>query len=401
MRKHILIVKLCIFMAAICTWPTAHAGTTAKTPYETAKELGLGWNLGNQLDAFHDGKADETVWGNPPATQQFFHRLAEVGFTSVRIPVTWVGHFGEGPGYKISDKYMERVAEVVGYAENAGLKTIINIHHDGVESYFWLDIKNAALDKAVNDTVKNMIKSIWTQIANRFKDKGDFLIFESMNEIHDGKWGWGANLSDGGRQYEVLNEWNQVFVDAVRSTGGNNAYRFLAIPGYATNIDLTVKHFRMPADRVEGKLMVSIHYYDPMDYTMHDVYTEWGHTAKPELKYDGMDEEYMLEQFKSLKSAFIDKGIPVYIGEMSCKYREDKRSERFREYFLEYLCKAAKENGVAPFYWDNGKDRSCIFDRSTGKYVNNGRRVVKLMKRAVFSDRKSYTLQSVYENAPR
>lgn len=401
MRKHILIVKLCIFMAAICTWPTAHAGTTAKTPYETAKELGLGWNLGNQLDAFHDGKADETVWGNPPATQQFFHRLAEVGFTSVRIPVTWVGHFGDGPEYKISDKYMERVAEVVGYAENAGLKTIINIHHDGVESYFWLDIKNAALDKAVNDTVKNMIKSIWTQIANRFKDKGDFLIFESMNEIHDGKWGWGANLSDGGRQYEVLNEWNQVFVDAVRSTGGNNAYRFLAIPGYATNIDLTVKHFRMPADRVEGKLMVSIHYYDPMDYTMHDVYTEWGHTAKPELKYDGMDEEYMLEQFKSLKSAFIDKGIPVYIGEMSCKYREDKRSERFREYFLEYLCKAAKENGMAPFYWDNGKDRSCIFDRSTGKYVNNGRRVVKLMKRAVFSDRKSYTLQSVYENAPR
>ena len=401
MKRHILLLKLCIFILTINTWPALHAVTKSKIPYETAKELGLGWNLGNQLDAFQDGKAQETVWGNPPVTQKFFYRLAEVGFTSVRIPITWVGHFGEGPEYKISDSYMNRVAEVVNYAENAGLNTIINIHHDGVESYFWLDIKNAALNEEANDTIKNMIKSIWTQIANRFKDKGDFLIFESMNEIHDGKWGWGANLSDGGSQYAVLNEWNQVFVDAVRSTGGNNANRFLAIPGYATNIDLTVKHFKLPKDKTPNRLMVSIHYYDPMDYTMGDIYSEWGHTASQDMKYKGMDEEYMQEQFKSIKSTFIDNGIPVYIGEMGCKYREDKRSESFREYFLEYLCKAAKENGMAPFYWDNGKDRSCIFDRSNGKLVHNGKRVIRLMKRAVFTDKKSYTLQTVYENAPQ
>ena len=134
MKRHILLLKLCIFILTINTWPNIHAETKAKTPYETAKELGLGWNLGNQLDAFQDGKAQETVWGNPPVTQKFFYRLAEVGFTSVRIPITWVGHFGEGPEYKISDSYMNRVAEVVNYAENAGLNTIINIHHDGVES---------------------------------------------------------------------------------------------------------------------------------------------------------------------------------------------------------------------------------------------------------------------------
>ena len=397
-------MRACLMAAAMVLMASCGAGDGDAgkirnySPYEVAKHLGLGWNLGNQLDAFHRGVADENAWGNQPVGQKFFYRLAEAGFTSVRIPVTWMGHFWESPDYSINPRYMDRVAEVVDYAEKAGLNVILNIHHDGADSNYWLDIKNAAQAEAVNEKVKSILAALWTQIANRFKDKGDFLIFEAMNEIHDGKWGWGGNKNDGNRQYTVLNEWNQVFVDAVRATGGNNACRYLGVPGYVTNIDLTVEHFKLPSDKVPGRLMVAVHYYAPIAYTLDKKYSEWGHAAKDSLKYPGEDEDYMQEQFRMMRKAFIDRGIPAYIGEMGCVSRQDERSEHFRRYFLEYLCKAAKDNGMAPFYWDNGQDGSSLFDRTTGAFRPGAEKAIEVMRRAVFSENPSYTLQWVYEH---
>ena len=254
-------------------------GVSGETPYEIAASLGLGWNLGNQLDAHNNGVADETAWGNQPTTQALFDQLAASGITSVRIPVTWLGHVGEAPDYTIEADYLNRVAEVVGYAENAGLNAIINIHHDGADSQYWLNIKSSATDDAVNESVKVQLKAMWTQIAERFRDKGNFLVFEAMNEIHDGGWGWGDNRTDGGKQYAVLNEWNQVFVDAVRATGGNNTERYLGVPGYVTNIDLTVENFVLPTDAVQNRLMVAVHFYDPNEYTLNAKFSEWGHVC--------------------------------------------------------------------------------------------------------------------------
>ncbi|NCC86221.1 MAG: glycosyl hydrolase family 5, partial [Clostridia bacterium] len=170
-----------------------------------ARELGLGWNLGNQLDAHANNVAGETLWGNGKATQETLHKVREAGFTSVRIPVTWLGKVGAAPGYVIDSGWLERVAEVVGYTEQAGLKAIINIHHDGHrnedEPGNWLDITKAASNAAANEAIKAQLSAMWTQIAERFKEKGEFLIFEGVNEIHDGNWGYGENTSDGGRQY--------------------------------------------------------------------------------------------------------------------------------------------------------------------------------------------------------
>ena len=186
---------------------------TART---VAERLGLGWNLGNQMDSHINGVASETGWGNNAATQATFDRIREAGFSSVRIPVTWLGQFGDGPEYTINAEWLDRVAELVGYAGNAGLNVIINIHHDGADSAHWLDIREAAADTWADARIKEQITAIWTQIAEKFRDTGDFLIFEGFNEIHDGGWGWGDNRNDGGRQYRCLNGWNQTFVDAVQ-----------------------------------------------------------------------------------------------------------------------------------------------------------------------------------------
>ncbi len=383
--------------------PVAGEGTA----WDMAKRLGLGWNLGNQMDAQNNGVASETAWGNQLATQQTFDKVKAAGFTSVRIPVTWLGRVGGAPDYKIDKQWLERVEELVGYAEKAGLNAIVNIHHDGADSKHWLNIKDAAKDDAKNTQVKAQLKAMWTQIAEHFKEKGDFLVFEAFNEIHDGGWGWGDNRKDGGKQYRVLNEWNQVFVDAVRSTGGKNENRFLGIPCYCTNPDMAVDgNFKLPADKTEGRLMVSVHYYAPTDYTLTMKYTEWGHTGAASKK-DGTwaDEQYVKDTFGKLKTTWIDNGVPVYIGEMGCTNRTEKRADAFRKYYLEYVCKAAKTYGMAPFIWDNGStgtgnECSGMFNHATGEYILNAEEVIGVMKKALFTEDAAYTLQTVYDSAP-
>lgn len=381
------------------------SGVEGEDAWQVAKSLGLGWNLGNQLDSYSNGVADETSWGNRAATQATFDKLAEVGFTSVRIPVTWLGHIGDAPDYTIDKAWLDRVAECVGYAESAGLKAIINIHHDGADSQHWIDIKNAAKDEAVNNQVKEQLAAVWTQIAERFKDKGSFLIFEGLNEIHDGGWGWGENRTDGGKQYAVLNEWNQVFVDAVRAVGGENTTRYLGVPGYCTNPSLTVEHFVLPTDVVENRLLVSVHFYDPTEFTLTAKFSEWGHTGAADKKDTWGDEDNVRNIFGSLKTKFVDQGIPVYVGEIGCVHRSDERSEAFRKYYLEYVCKAAKTYGLTPFYWDNGssgagKECSGLIDHGTGEILNNGQDIIDVMVKAIFSEDADYTLETVYNNAP-
>lgn len=371
-----------------------------------AKSLGMGWNLGNQLDSHSNGIANETIWGNPATTQDAFYKIAASGIRSVRIPITWLGHIGAAPNYTIDATWLNRIAEIVGYAETAGLNAIINIHHDGANSSYWLDIKNAALSTTTNTQVKAQLSAMWTQIANKFKDKGNFLIFESMNEIHDGKWGWGANKTDGGKQYAVLNEWNQVFVNAVRATGGGNADRYLGVPGYVTNPDLTISNFKLPTDAASNRLLVAVHYYDPNEYAIEDKFSEWGHTAASDKKANFGDEDYVKSLFGRLKTTFVDKGIPVYIGEMGSVHRSSTRAESFRKYYLEYICKAAKTYGLAPFFWDNGSagsGKECfgLLNHGTGNYINNGKDMIDVMVKAVTNDESTYTLNSVYNGAPQ
>ena len=247
---------------------------------------------------------------------------------------------------------------------------------------------------------------MWTQIAEHFKEKGNFLIFEGMNEIHDGNWGHGGNTTDGGIQYEILNEWQQTFVDAVRATGGNNANRYLGICGYSTNPELTMKHLKLPSDSAKDRLLVSVHFYDPYEFNLEDKYSEWGHTARKEKKANWGDEENVQKTFAALKTTFVEQGIPVYIGESGSVHRSDSRSEQFRKYYLEYVCKAARTYGMSIFYWDNGSagaGRECsgIINHATGEYLNNGKEIVDAITKGYFTDDPSYSLETVYDNAPQ
>ena len=376
------------------------------------KELGLGWNMGNQLDAFSNGVSKETCWGNPKATQETFNGVKAAGFTSVRIPVTWMGHIGEAPDYQIEDEWMNRVYEVVSYAETAGLKVILNTHHDEDHGdAHWQNLANAVNSEDSNTQIKEEIAAVWKQIATKFKDKGDYLMFESFNElIYGSEWSSSSNTE---KKCGVINEWNQVFVDAVRATGGNNASRWLGVPGYAASPSY-LQYLTVPNDPA-GKTMLAFHCYDPYNYcTRKDKDKEgdglwvppvdWGHTGKS----FPLGEEQIKSLFNGIYTNYIAKNIPIYMGEFGCSMR-DKTNEKawaYYLYYLEYVVKAAKVFGIAAFLWDNGaegpgQEHHCYINHGTGAYMNTGEEPVKAMVKAWSTTDKSYTLQSVYDNAPK
>ena len=383
----------------------ATATTTALTPQMVFEAMGPGWNMGNHMDAINNGVASETAWGNPVCTQATMDGVKAAGFKAVRICTTWEGHIGDAPLYKIDDAWLSRVEEIVGYAEKAGLVAILNTHHD--ESY-WLNIANAYPNPAKHEQIKDEIFNFWLQVAKRFQDKGEWLVFESFNEIQDGGWGWSDSFkSNPSVQYKVLNEWNQVFVDAVRCTGGNNATRWLGIPGYAASPTFTMKGLVLPTDYTSAnRLMVAVHDYDPYNYTLNDpLVRRWGHTAESSLRCSSDDEGAILATFGQIKSAYLDKGIPVYLGEMGCS-RHQVDDLPFQKYYTEYFCKAAANHLLPGYLWDNGAtgtgpEKHAYIDHGTGQFVDNAaKELVQLIVKAFTSSDASYTLDSVYNSAP-
>lgn len=389
------------------------------TATRLSERLGLGWNMGNHFDAYYNGSwagdkegyPDEEVWGNAKATKATFTAIKAAGFTSVRIPVSWLRMIGDAPDYTIDATWLDRVYEVALWAHEAGLDVIVNTHHDenhGVSNtYQWLDIKNAATNSALKAQIDGKIAAVWTQIAMRFKDCGDWLILEGFNELNDGGWGWSSQFTaDPTIQCGILNEWNQIFVDAVRATGGNNATRWLGVPTYAAN-PAFAQYLQLPQDPA-GKTMVSVHFYDPSDFTIGEAqYTDWGHTGASGKKADWGDEDHVKATFGALFSRYIAENIPVYIGEFGCSMRSksDARAWKFYLYYLEYVVKAAKTYGMSCFLWDNGSDgagqeQHGYFNHGTGDYIGNSKEVVDVMVKARFTTDASYTLDSVYNSAP-
>ena len=364
-------------------------------------ELGLGWNMGNHMDAFYNGVANETCWGNPLATQATFNGVKAAGFTSVRIPVTWLGHIGEAPEYKIEDAWMNRVYEIVGYAEKAGLNVILNTHHDEDHGEgHWQNLAKAVNSETDNILIKDEIAAVWTQIAYKFKDKGEFLMFESFNElIYGNEWSSSSNTE---KRCGIINEWNQVFVDAVRATGGNNATRWLGVPGYAASPSY-LKYVVVPDDPA-NKTMLAFHCYDPYDYTIGDKQTpDWGHTGTSFPK----GEEQIKNLFAGIYSTYIAKNIPVYMGEFGCSMRDKNNAQTWAYYlyYLEYVVKAAKTYHISAFLWDNGakgvgKECHAYIDHGTGNYIGNSQLPVKAMVKAWSTKSPTYTLDYVYNTAP-
>lgn len=328
---------------------------------QIVEAMGAGWNLGNQLEAANNGTPCETNWGNPTISENLIKAVKNAGFQSIRVPVSYLSKIGSDSNYTIDSSWLNRVQQVVDMCIKYDLYVIINMHGDGYNSIDggWLLCNGS--DQA---TIRKKYAACWKQIANKFKNYDQHLIFESMNEEFDGTYG-----TPNTTYYSNINTLNQIFVDTVRQTGGNNAKRWLMVPGWNTDIEYTTGNygFVIPSDNYrsseisssEKRIMISVHYYNPWDFcgTESSTHTQWGSVATNSSKVPGYgDESYLNYAFWLLSDKFTSKGYPVVIGEYGAidKSAYDSQNTACRAEFASKVCKYADKYGCVPVWWDNG-----------------------------------------------
>ena len=316
---------------------------SAQTVYsadDIVEDMGLGWNLGNSLDATGDGGANgqETSWGNPWVTEDLIKAVKAKGFNTVRVPVSWYKNITvENGKYTINADWFARVKEVVDYAYNNGMYVILNIHHED-----WINRTDLASSYSVMSTE---LKQVWTQIAEYFADYDQHLIFEGMNEprmagAKDGEWTGNSAC------YEVINKLDADFISTVRSV--DSAYkntRLLMVPGYAASGDYGIYSNLDKNLFNDPYVAASVHAYKPYSFAMGDGdHSSFSSDCKAEL--DGV--------FNDLRSFFTQDGIPVVIGEFSTS---NYGYTNARVDWAEYYMTLAKEIGIACVLWDNNVEK--------------------------------------------
>lgn len=341
---------------------------------QLAAKMYAGVNIGNTLEV----PSGETGWGNPVVNKEYIKGLKALGFNSVRIPCAWDSHVSDPATNTIDPAWLDRVNEVVGWIVEEDMYAIVNCHWDNG----WLEEN---VHKPFDEAINKKMHDYWTQIGNKLNRYDQHLLFSGMNE---------PGIQNGleGPTVENIIKYAQTFIDAVRDTGGNNALRCLAVSAPNTNIDEAVKPaFRnnFPTDRVEGRLFVEVHYYDPSDFTIMSSDGQWGSKVKlywgegnlvpgSDRNCTWGDAAFMNGQFKKMQDSYVLSGIPVILGEYASDANRSKTDfpdmdvdkwKASRADWTKCVTDYAKDNGCVPFYWETGGDISRTNGTAKNAYV--------------------------------
>lgn len=365
---------------------------TGKTADQIATNMGKAWNLGNALDAVtEEGKADENAWNTCTTTKKLIQAVKgydfvkegeEAGepvvdkdknpvvtprFNTVRVPVSFLDKINDKN--EVDKDYLARIKQVVDYAYDMGMYVVIDLHNDGGHGIptKWLDITKTGTEF---DAIKAKFTSVWTSIADYFKDYDQKLVFEGYNELMNGDY----NSNPNANQRRNVNALAQAFVTAVRNAGGKNTDRVLIVAGYNTNIQQTIDYFEKPTDTIADRLMLSVHYYDPYDFTLNkdSSVNTWGSDT---------EKSAMQTAIKEIAEFGLNTKMPIFIGEYG---PIDKNDTTARKEYCKWLNYYAKNNGagatvVAAAYWDNGvtdQYGSALFDRVNNSVTATGAEII-------------------------
>lgn len=323
--------------------------TAFESSYEAVANMRIGWNVGNSLDSAGNlsgtqASAFETAWGNPVTTPELIKAIKDAGFGAVRVPVTWYCNMDENGN--VNAFWLDRVEEVVNYVLDEGMYAIINVHHDtGGSETAWL-----RADPTMYETMSGRYEYLWKQIAERFADYDEKLLFESFNEILDSNFNWNGS---GAEEYGTVNRLNQLFVDTIRSTGGRNAVRNIIVNSYgASTAQSQIDGFKVPDDPAEDRLIAEMHCYDPWAFTSRGGDTTWDETDKAVL-------ESIIERVN--RQVINEQGIPVIIGEFGA---QDADNPEERAAYVADFIGIAEKYGITCFWWDDGGSLKIIDRRS-------------------------------------
>ena len=343
-KRNLLITTLVLFMI-LAGGNGLFAQMRDITGYQIVADMKVGWNLGNNFDSLG---GDETAWGNPVPTEGLIDAIAAMGFKTIRIPVSWGEHVGPGPAYTIDPVRLDKVENVVNWALDNGMYAIVNMHHDNS----WL-IPTYSNEAAITQK----FVAIWTQIAHRFRNYNDYLLFELMNEprveYSDEEWTGGT-----AENRDVINHLNQAGLDAVRATGGNNALRFVVMPTHAAaTLNVAIRDFVAPAD---ARIIVSQHTYYPYELCFE---TGGASTWGTDAEKAAMDAES-----DRIRNFWDEQFLPVIVGEWGTV---NKNNTSVRVAHAAYYTQSIRSRGMLPIWWDNGypdQNQFGLIDRSTWQW---------------------------------
>lgn len=335
------------------------------------RNIKAGWNLGNAFDAsdcnwVSGDLAYESAWCGAKTTEELIDAIKDMGFNAVRIPVSYHNHVSDDGKYTISPEWLDRINEVVDWCIDRDMYVIMNIHHDNSKDFMYPT--SEYLDQSVDYVTK-----IWKQVASRYKDYGEKLIFECMNEPrmvgHNNEWWIDNNNADCIDAINCINSINQAFVDTVRATGGNNKTRYLLVPGYDGSADGALHpNFVLPTDPAEtndNHILVEVHAYTPYDFALENPGINTWSSSKQ------LDVSNTAGFMNKLYDKFIANGIGVIIDEYGCL---DKKNTEARTDFAGYYVKLASKRGMPCFVWDNNAVNSNgenfgLIDRKTSGWI--------------------------------
>lgn len=337
------------------------------TTQQLVYDMGIGINLGNTFDSAGDwinATNFETAWGSPVITEDIIKAYADAGFRTMRIPVTWSNPNMMQADYIIHSQLLNRVQQVVDWVIGNGMYAIVNLHHDSfIGDLFPVDEAEGF----------KKYEAIWTQISDRFKDYSDYLIFESMNEPgFDKIWNqYSGTQKQKEKAFDLINRINQRFVEIVRSSDGNNAERHLLISTYYTNIGHANNGLtKMPDDPV-GRCAISVHYYTPWTWVGLEKDESWG---KAQWEWGSpADWAELNSELDLMKTNYVDKGIPVIVGEYCmCSLKPKQYSDLWeievtRGIFERSMCPVLWHTQLTDAEMQEGRG---FFDRRTLKFVN-------------------------------
>ena len=345
--KYILPIVLAIVFTLSMIITFFSFSSKKRNAIQVVNEMGLGWNLGNTFECYNttveinNPENQITLWGNVVPTKEMVISIKKYGFKTIRLPVTWM-HFMDENG-KVNSNWMNRVKEAVNWIIKSKMYCILNVHNDGI----WLS-------KGIIS--KNKYVYLWTQIANEFKNYNEYLIFESMDEVL-------FSIDYTTYDYITLLSFTQAFVDTVRNTGEKNGDRLLIISGMAADISATCSsEYKIPIDP-SNKLAVTVHYYFPLQFCSEPDDNPWitfdkgQYTEITPLTHWGTEDNYkvLFNHFETLKKTFVDKGIPVIIGEIGVLTEQKKEPESIREYLFAEFSMSESYDGIMTCLWDTSK----------------------------------------------
>jgi endoglucanase len=315
------------------------------TSMELVAEMGIGWNLGNSMDVEAE---DKTLWGNPLPTKSMIVEVANRGFSTLRLPVTWDYHLEAEAPFSVDPNFLDRIQEIVDYALEAGMHVILNTHHEDT----WIVPTNTA-----EPMVKVRLSALWTQISERFITYGDYLIFETLNEprYEGSPEEWTGGTAEG---RAVVNEYHRVSLNAIRATGGNNLNRHIMISPYAaSSYDFAMNELQIPNN--DDKVIISIHSYFPFDFTLNQTGTaNWG--SNEEINA-------LIDELERIRNKWIiTEKRPVILGEWGVTF---KNNNQVRENYVRSYVSESLSRGLLPIVWDNGLENELgLFDRRNNRW---------------------------------